>query len=244
MQKETAPKPVASIQYINFGTVRIGSIQRATVVVQNAGGNYQKLSIESFEPWLKIAWRPLSAKKELPLRLQIKAAGEEPGRVYQGFIIIGLDEKETKIKIRFRTRKKRKAVNGKVKPETIPVTISPLLKEKKRIKKRPIAFILFALAIALVIVFHPAGEQMAPAESTNLENLDRWIEGVLIFDLTSRPEEWYDYWYDDVTVNGNDVRVSGGITFTGADFRFQSVAFIFYSPNEGQNWQVGWRSDR
>jgi len=122
MVKSLLPKPVASVKYINFGTVAVKSKQSAVITVKNYGGDYRNLKVKP-EPWFIITEvRHLSSKNELTLKLETNC--QEDGIIYNGFLIISMDKKKAKVRVRVRTKKKRR-----VKPPQPALQPQPVKKE-------------------------------------------------------------------------------------------------------------------
>lgn len=129
MVKSLLPKPVASVKYINFGTVAVGSKQSAVIVVKNCGGDYRNLKVKP-EPWFIITEvRHLSSKNELTLKMETNC--QEDGVIYNGFLIISMDKKEAKVRVRVRTKKKRKPKPPQPAPQPEPVKKENPLKPVK-----------------------------------------------------------------------------------------------------------------
>lgn len=106
-EKALKPKPIASVKYIDFGTVNAGTKQAAVITVKNCGGAYKNLKVVP-ELWFKIAnLRHVASSNEITMRLETDC--RDPGIIYRGFLTIRMDKQQTKVRVRVRTKQSRKA---------------------------------------------------------------------------------------------------------------------------------------
>jgi hypothetical protein len=290
-ERTLKPKPIASVRYIDFGTVDAGMIQKAVITVKNCGGEYKNLKVIP-ELWFKIAtmWHKNSIN-EITMRLETDC--RDPGIIYRGFLTILMDKEKTRVRVRVKTKPGRKAVvipkTGKTKarpkPEEKPEepqpasTASPPDKEippqktppdkkpappkqeeppspplppdkkprkpqppnskKKTGKLKAVLIIIGSLAAVIAMVTYPAPTSHQKIEPP-LDNLDAFIESVVVPSMTKIPKEWHNHWYNDYATTQNDIWVVGGVTVTKENRAFETVNFVFYSPDWGESWQVKW----
>ncbi len=103
------PKPVVTPPVIQFVGVPAGEVQRATVILQNDGGPYEKILCtptkeHSPDSWLCVSgYRSVGDSEQLPLQVEIEATGEEWGKHYKGYITICLDDQETRVQVNLET---------------------------------------------------------------------------------------------------------------------------------------------
>lgn len=116
----------------------------------------------------------------------------------------------------------------------------------KKKRKIPILAVILLLAAVPFIIHLICSFVLAPKSDKGNppEALEKWIETTLISELTPRPQEWYDYWYNDGVAMGEKIWVTGGVTFTTAEYLFKTINFIFYSHDNGNSWQISWRTDQ
>jgi curved DNA-binding protein CbpA len=101
------PKPVVEPNIISFDDVEPGEIRRASFVIRNEGGPYNRIWFSNPDSWVRvIGWGLVDPNQddELPLRVDIEAEGKEWGRSYSEYIRVKLDEEETKVRIELRTK--------------------------------------------------------------------------------------------------------------------------------------------
>jgi hypothetical protein len=114
------PKPVVDPLFIHFSDVEPGEIKRASFIIRNHGGSYNKLRI-IYDPnsWVRVVhYESLTDSDELPLRVEIEAKGETWKKKYLEYIKVKLDEEETQVKIDLQT--KPEPIREKVQPKRTP----------------------------------------------------------------------------------------------------------------------------
>ncbi len=97
------PKPVVEPPHISFKDVLPGEIQRASFIIRNIGGPYNKIWFSNPDSWIKVvSWSPLNSQQddELPLRVKIEVEGKDWEKSYFEYIKVKLDEEETQLNIR------------------------------------------------------------------------------------------------------------------------------------------------
>jgi len=118
--KFAIPKPVVDPSLIYFTDVEPGEIKRASFIIRNHGGSYNKLRI-IYDPnsWVRVVhYESLTGSDELPLRVEIEAKGETWKKNYSEYIKVKLDEEETQVKIDLQT--KPEPIREKVQPKRTP----------------------------------------------------------------------------------------------------------------------------
>jgi len=124
------PKPVVDPLFIHFSDVEPGEIKRASFIIRNHGGSYNKLRI-IYDPnsWVRVVhYESLTGSDELPLRVEIEVKGETWKKNYSEYIRVKLDEEETQVKIDLQTKPEpiREKVQSKRTPAARPTPpISP-----------------------------------------------------------------------------------------------------------------------
>jgi hypothetical protein len=114
------PKPIVDPLFIHFSDVEPGEIKRASFIIRNHGGSYDKLRI-IYDPnsWVRVVhYESLTDSDELPLRVEIEVKGETWKKNYSEYIRVELDEEETQVKIDLQT--KPEPIRKKVQPKRTP----------------------------------------------------------------------------------------------------------------------------
>jgi len=103
------PEPVVTPPAIQFVGVPAGEVQRASVILQNDGGPYEKIGYapdkeRDPDSWVCVSgYESVGEFDELPLQFEIEATGEEWGKHYKGYITIYLDDQETRVQVSLET---------------------------------------------------------------------------------------------------------------------------------------------
>lgn len=107
-EKQVAkPEPNVDPQIICFKEVEAGETRRASFIIRNVGGPYNKLWFSNPDSWVKVVnWSSVSNYDQLPLKVEIEAEGQEWDKSYLADIIVKLDEEETTVKVELRTKPK------------------------------------------------------------------------------------------------------------------------------------------
>lgn len=121
------PKPVVDPAYFHFKDVKPGEIQKASFVVQNAGGPYAKFSYDVHPgDWVRVVrGYSLTDSDELPLRMEIEAEGEDWDETYSESIIVELDEEATEVKVELQTKPEPARASVGAIPRTKRTTYAP-----------------------------------------------------------------------------------------------------------------------
>jgi len=113
------PKPAVDPPYIRWDNVEQGEIKRASFILQNLGGSYSKSWFSNPDSWVRVVrWASVTTSDELPLQVEIEAKGEDWGKSYIEYIRVKLDEEETIVTVKLRT--KPEPVREKVGVSNIP----------------------------------------------------------------------------------------------------------------------------
>ena len=103
----TPPKPEVHPKTIQFDQALAYVPKKGCFFVRNVGGPFKKVLIQTPPEWLKVVRTvPLQDGSKLPMRVDVEVAGIQWGKVYSSEIIVRLDDKEAKIKIKLRMQKK------------------------------------------------------------------------------------------------------------------------------------------
>ena len=101
------PKPEVHPRTISFDQALAYVPEKGFFFIRNVGGPYKKVSISTPPEWLKIKKTvPLKDGTRLPMRVDIEAVGIQWEKTYSSEIIVRLDDEESKVKVKLRTRKK------------------------------------------------------------------------------------------------------------------------------------------
>ncbi len=99
------PRPVLDVGRISFKETIAGEKRRASFVVKNDGGPYQRVRITNPDSWVRVVgYQSLSNADELPLRVEIEAQGAEWDRSYRETIKVSLDDEEVRLPVTLHTR--------------------------------------------------------------------------------------------------------------------------------------------
>ena len=105
LAKNSPPRPVVDSVRIAFDDALVGETRRASFVVKNMGGPYQRIRISNPDSWLRVTgYQSLTVQDELPLRVDIEAQGGEWDKAYRETISVGLDDQQTWVTVGLRTR--------------------------------------------------------------------------------------------------------------------------------------------
>lgn len=100
------PKPVVDPENICFEDAEAGELKKASFIIRNIGGPYDKLWFSNPDSWIRVAnWASITDIDQLPLRVEIEAKGNEWNKCYREDIKVKLDEQETKVGIELKTKK-------------------------------------------------------------------------------------------------------------------------------------------
>ncbi|MBN1376021.1 MAG: J domain-containing protein [Dehalococcoidia bacterium] len=152
------PKPAVEPDSIQFSNVKPNVIQHASFIIRNAGGAYKKIWFSNPASWVKVTtYASLSESDELPLKVEIEAAGDERNRDYVEFIKVRLDDEETRLRVGLSTQtlpadRPQSAAKGK-----FASFISPLWFK-----------LTLGIALAAIVVF--AVIELAPSLTGNNQN--------------------------------------------------------------------------
>ena len=102
-----APNPQVDPAVIRFDNVEPYVTQTGSFVVSNTGGPYDKLIIGEPPQWIRIVQAiPSSYSSEVPMQVLFEAVGLHWGTIQTGDIAVALDDAETRVTIKLRTREK------------------------------------------------------------------------------------------------------------------------------------------
>lgn len=241
MKKQDNCQPIVDLKEIIFLNVKPKAVQRAVFHVKRLGNNHKTAVAAKTEPWLEITKKQYSPQKD-ELHFEVKATGKEPGKTYTDCIEIKINGQTLKIKVKLTVRKKRKITPIPIAKPATPVAKHTAVQPIKKDGKFPgwiiCLMVLLIIGGGFLFLLRMPQDKGKPPES-----LDKWIENTLVPSLTSRPNEWYEYWHNDWTTVGDDIWVVGGITFTTQNYLFQTINFVYHSPDNGKSWRVSWRTD-
>lgn len=104
-QIKDKPKPVVDNQIILFSSVNPNEVKTGSFIIRNVGGPYNRINISNPNTWVKVVrWHSLTDTDELPLQVEVEAAGEDFGKNYTEQIKVNLDDEVTYIIIELQTR--------------------------------------------------------------------------------------------------------------------------------------------
>lgn len=104
LAKNSPPRPVVDSAWIGFDDALVGETMRASFVIKNLGGPYQRIRISNPDSWVRVTgYQSLSEADELPLRVDIEAQGGEWDKAYMENISVVLDDQETQVAVELRT---------------------------------------------------------------------------------------------------------------------------------------------
>lgn len=118
------PKPVVDPPFIHFDDVPAKTVKMGSFIIRNEGGPYSEIWFSDPKSWVKITdYTSLADSDELPLRVEIKAEGEDWGKTYSEVIRVRLDNEETQVRIQLRTKSEpvRKRTYAKKRTYTGPI---------------------------------------------------------------------------------------------------------------------------
>lgn len=101
------PKPEVHPKTVTLHGALAYVPQKGSFFVRNAGGSYEKLLLSTPPSWLKIVKVvPLQGDAKLPMQVVIEAVGIQWNKVYSSEIIVRLDDKEARVKIKLCMQRK------------------------------------------------------------------------------------------------------------------------------------------
>ena len=105
LRRFSPPRPEVDPGYVRFDDVTPRQRRTGSFVIRNAGGPFANIRVSNPESWVTVTgYRSLTGEDELPLRVDLEAAGREWGRSYDETITVGLDDQETQVRVRLRTK--------------------------------------------------------------------------------------------------------------------------------------------
>ena len=105
LKRYSPPRPEVEPAHIRFDEVTPSQRQAGSFVISNAGGPFDNIRVSDPESWVRVTgYRSLTDQEELPLRVDIEAEGRKWGRTYEETISVTLDDQETQVRVRLRTR--------------------------------------------------------------------------------------------------------------------------------------------
>lgn len=121
------PKPVVDSPCISFSNVELEEVKRASFIIRNVGGPYDRIWISNPDSWVRVVdYVSLSNKDELPLRVEIEIEGSDWGKSYSEYITVKLDEEEIQVRVELQTKpkpaKEKARVGTKPTPLSSPVS--------------------------------------------------------------------------------------------------------------------------
>lgn len=150
------PKPVVEPNLIRFDGVEPGETKRASFVIRNIGGPYDKIWFSNPDSWVRVvSWASVDPHQddELPLRVNIEAEGKDWGKSYSEYIRVRLNEEETQVRIELQTKPEPVKEKAKSTATPLPVTPPPSISSPSpiKIKIRPWQIITVVALIIFII---------------------------------------------------------------------------------------------
>jgi len=123
------PKPVVDSPCISFSNVEPGEVKRASFIIRNTGGPYDRIWFSNPDSWVRVVdYVSLSNKDELPQRVEIEIEGIDWEKSYSEYIIVKLDEEEIQVRVELQTKpkpaKEKARISTKPTPLSSPSSIS------------------------------------------------------------------------------------------------------------------------
>ena len=100
------PKPQVHPAVIQFNDASPYVPQKGSFFVRNIGGPFNRVLISTTPEWMKVVRTvPMQAGSKLPMKVDIQAVGIQWGKVYSSEVIVKLDDKKTRVRVKLHTRK-------------------------------------------------------------------------------------------------------------------------------------------